>query len=483
MYRKRPMVIAICRTGPLNAAALGRWLLVAVLLCVAIGDTRAGNPGTGGAERPPALQLPSTGHTTVRWMGHWLHNDLRDSLFREVAREFAFLHPELNLHVRFPPEIMGHRSKVTTARYIADCIRGDSLRWDILWMDDHIYSNVADELGDNEWARKHLVDFEQVPGFVEAHKPFIVSDPTYRHQTGGILVGPYVEGYYLALWYNDSIATRLGIAVKQRGMTFDDLLGYAAAVHAHNNAKGDSVALFYESVDWFTLEMLFQSLVKSHIGDYGEATRADAYTPRKRDALRAGLECFEALGRYRPLIESHDRNRWVDTRHLVLNDEALFYCHGTWMYNLWREIDKQRMTRMVPAELPVLRPVDFALGGYIPSFAVNRHSPVREQAIDVLMWWCRPEVAEKWVSYTKNPTGLRGNVVTSTLGDDVYGRFQSYMTTRYRGRVHYTADAGYLLGAANASLFSELNGLLRLLLMGRIDAESAFQAIELRMRR
>lgn len=462
--------------------ALSWWLRAAVMLSLLGGVSAMGFEADKGTDTS-ALQLPSTGSTTVHWMGHWLHNDLRDSLFREVAREFAFLHPELNLHVRFPQEIMGHRSKATTARYIADCIRGDSLRWDILWLDDHIFSNVADELGDNQWARKHLVDFERIPGFVKAHKPFIISDSTYRNQTGGVLVGPYIEGYYLALWYNDTVAARLGISVKQRGMTFDDLLEYAAAVQRYNRASGDSIALFYESLDWFTLEMLFQSLVKSYIGDYAEAIKSDSYTARKREALRRGLQCFEALGRYRPLIGSHNRNRWVDTRHLVLNDRALFYCHGTWMYNLWREIDKEKMSRMVPAELPVLQPVDFALGGYIPSFAVNRHSPVRDEAIEALMWWCRPEVAEKWVSYTKNPTGLRGNVATSALGDDVYGRFQSYMTSKYRGRVHYSADAGYLLGAANARLFGELNAVLRGLLTGATDAETAMQTIELRMRR
>ncbi len=471
------------RTLPVGLPqALSLRVCAALLLSLSIG-VRGSDCGEGGGVSPPALQLPSTGSTTVRWMGHWLHNDLRDSLFREVAREFAFLHPELNLHVRFPQEIMGHRSKTTTARYIADCIRGDSLRWDILWMDDHIYTNVADELGDDQWARKHLVDFEQVPGFVEAHKPFIASDSTYRNQTGGILVGPYIEGYYVALWYNDTVAHRLGITVKQRSMTFDDLLGYAAAVRRHNRATGDSIALFYESLDWFTLEMLFQSLVKSCIGSCDAATTSDTYTACKREALRRGLECFEELGRYDPLIESHRRNRWVDTRHLILSDKALFYCHGTWMYSLWREIDKERMSRMAPAELPVLQPVDFALGGYIPSFAVNRHSPVRDEAVEVLMWWCRPQVAEKWVSYTKNPTGLRGNVVTSTLGDDVYGWFQSYMTSTYRGRIHYTADAGYLLGAANAHLFGELNAVLRGLLTGATDAETAQHTIELRMRR
>jgi hypothetical protein len=413
----------------------------------------------------------------LNWMGHWLHEDLRERLVREVALDYSFRHPDLELNLRFPQEILGVRSKPLVAREIAAMLRSGELRWDVVWMDDQIYALVAEELGDPQWGRRHLVDFQEVPGFARTQKPFILADPAYRGQTGGILVGPYIEGYYYALWVNTAVAERMGLQIKMRGMGFEDLLGYVRQVEERNRRSGTRVAAFYEAKDWPTLEILFQALVKSEIPGFEEA-KAETLTAAKRGALRRGLEAFEALGRSRPLIDSAADNLWFDTRHLVLEDQALFYVNGTWMYSHWRGIDERKLQKMRPAELPVWRPVGHALGGFVPTWAVLKDSPNRRAGIDLLMWWSRPSVAEKWVRYTKNPTGLVGNLSDPSFSDDPYAQYVAYMTEKYGANVHYASDAGYLLGRRNAELHFELKRQLERLLAGETTAARALEELE-----
>lgn len=136
-----------------------------------------------------------------------------------------------NLSVlQFPQEILGDRSKRLIARYYAEMIRTGNLAWDVIWMDPRIYLFVAEELGDPEWGKKYLINFEEVAGFTKTQKPFILEDPIYRNQTGGILVGPHLEGFYWALFYNANVAARIEIEIKPESMTFDDLLGYVKMV-------------------------------------------------------------------------------------------------------------------------------------------------------------------------------------------------------------------------------------------------------------
>ena len=412
----------------------------------------------------------------VNWMGHWLHEDLRETLVREVAKEFEFENDDIKINLKFPQEIMGVRSKPLVAKHIADMIRSRNIDWDVIWLDDNIYSMVAEELNDTEWGKKHLVDFEAIPGFTETQKRFIIENPIYRNQTGGMIVGPYIEGYLYALWYNKNVAQQLRLKIKNRDMTFDDLIGYAQVVHEYNTHNDHPVSLFYEAKDWMTLEMVFQRLFKSTFKNFDEAI-SKVLSVRKREALLKTFQAFAQLGDYHPLIPSHNKNIWFNTRHLILDDKALFYVGGTWMYSHWRGIDPSKLKKMVPAELPVFQKVDHSLGGYIPSWAVMKDSPNRKAAISLIMFWSRPQVAEKWVRYTKNPTGLRGNLDNAQLGSDLYEKFQFDIIRKYGSKLDYRADAAYIFGNKNAHLSTKIDQLLRMLLTGNMTAQQAYNDI------
>ena len=367
---------------------------------------------------------------------------------------------------------MGVRSQRRTAEFIVEQIRLPRPVWDVVWLDDTIYQQVADLLGDQQWGSKHLVDFRTVPGYTEAHKPFITAEPIYAAQTGGILVGPYIEGEYTVLWLNRDLLTRLGLTLPERGARWDDLLALAAGVQQARRDGRTEAYLLSESSDWLTSQYLFQALVFSCIGNVADGRRGDD-TPARRAAVRAAVEAFAALGRLEPLIPTHASTLWIDSRRLPLEDRVVGFVAGTWMYSHWSGLDARRMTRMVPAQLPVLRPVDHALGGYIPAWAVLKRAPGREDGIALMRQWCSSDVAERWVAYTKNPTGLRGDLGRLGGGSDPFERFMLDMEQQVGSRVGRAANPGYALGAAGANKAGDFDLVLRGLLAGTIDVDAA----------
>jgi len=412
----------------------------------------------------------------VNWMGHWLGNYDREPLLREVAQNFELMNPDIQLNLKFPQQIMGFRSKQETAKYIAKMIRTGNIEWDVIWMDDQIYQYTSEELDDPRWGEKYLVNFEEVPGFKATQKSFIVDDPVYRKQIGGMIVGPYIEGYYHAIYYNQDVAEKMGIEIKQYGMTVDDLLGSVKQVSKYNQEHNTNTAAFSETKDWTMVEILFQNLFKSELQNFSK-TKEEVGSDEKNAALLKSFQVFEELGRYDPLIDSHKDDIWYQTRHLVLDGKCLFYIHGIWMYSHWMGIDEEKTKKMIPCELPVFQPVDYYSGGFVPTWAVMKDAPNKEEAIKLVMSWSTPRVAEKWVRTTKMPTGLFGEVSSTGLEDTQFDKFQAEITDKYGSNVHYSANAGYIFGEENQDLSIELEEKLVQLLNGEITAQVAYDEI------
>ncbi len=416
--------------------------------------------------------------TKLNWIGHWLDNHDRETLVKEVAKEFKIKHPEIDLNLKFPQSIRGYRSKRDMAKLYAEMIRTGNFEWDIIWLDDQSYQYVADELQDSGWGPKHLVDFGQVPGFKELQKDFIFDNPIWAAQTGGIIVGPMLEGYYHAIFFNKDVADTIGIKIKDLGMTFEDLLGYVKAVDDYNRKTGSDIAAFFESSDWTCQEILFQRLLKSEIGDFKRSLEHKG-SAEKNAAFKKTLEAFEKLGRYKPLYKQHNKSLWYQTRHVPLNDEVLFYVNGIWMYSQWMSIDEEKSKKMLPAELPVFQKVDFYQGGYIPAWAVWKESPHKEEAIELMIFWSRPQVAEKWVKYTMAPTGIKGHLTTGTEGEHPFAVWQSKITKRYNGNIYYIPSTAYIFGEEkqNALLLDVVKAEILKLLDGETTAQEAYRSV------
>lgn len=412
----------------------------------------------------------------VNWMGCWYGLGKKGQFVREIATEFEFV-TGIDVNLEFSYNLVGGENEELVGKYIADMIKNGDVRFDVVRMSNGIHRVVADELGDPDWAKKYLVDFEKIEGYKEAHKNYIVEDPIYRAQTGGVLTGPYIDGFYYALYYNSDVAERVGIDnIKRQGMTFDDLLRYVKRVYEYNQKNNTEIAAFFEAGDWITLENLFENLVKSEIGDF-ELAKEKKISERKLSALLKGFRAFEELGKYDPLISSYQDNIWAETTDIVFNDRLLFYVNATWMYSHWLPFSEEKVTKMVPVEMPSFREVDYYMGGVKSTWAVLKGAPNCEHGIELLMYICQPKIAEKWVRYTGSPTGIRGHLTTSHTGEDAFEQFQHIITAKYGKNIHRAFDAGYLLGKENRNINEDIKVKLIELLTNQLSAVEAYRDI------
>jgi ABC-type glycerol-3-phosphate transport system substrate-binding protein len=453
---------------------------------------REGERAPGGRGREgEVLDKGGSQAVQLNWIGHWKGEDKREDLVLEIKKEFEFTHPDVRINLVFNKDMEGEAVdyKERTADVIVKMIETGEIGWDAVFLDVAIYDMVADTLKDPYWVGKHMVDFADVPGFVESQKDFIVQDPRYRNKVGGIFTGPFVESYIMSVWFNSRVAGRAGIEVKERDMTFDDFLGYAERLEEYNRSNDSSIP-FIKLCSWNRIDFLFESLFKSQFDDFDSAVE-EVFTEEKRRAFLETLSAFEELSRHQPVVnrdwEKVSSNDFQ--RDYLLNDDALFVMGGTFMYSQFRGIDPEESRKMRPAENPFIKNPNGLIGDYTPVFGVMKNSRNRDLAVELVMSWARPKNAEKWVRYTKNLTGTRGNLSEAaprelSAANDVYERFILDMEQKYAGvPMMYMRTPTYVFGKRNPVSVLELRLKLAEILEGKLKAREYYEDVMARMER
>ncbi len=407
-------------------------------------------------------------HTQLNWIGRWENEGKITEFEKSIAINAEFLNQKVAVNLKYLSEIGNQSTSILITEEITKMLLTSSNKWDIIWFDEVIYNEVGKKLNDKNWGEKFLVNFENIPGFKESHKDFIFKnkDKTANCLNGNIF-GPYIEGNYYVIWYNSEITKKIGIKIKETGMTLSDLLDYVEVIQSYNKKYNTYYAPLYESSDKFSLELLFQNLYLSEIG--GEINKSNGINVA---ALRKTLEAFEQLGKYSPLIKSHLKNNWFNTRSLVLNNKAVFYIAGLEMYNHWNIIDEAKAIKMKPAELPVFKNGDYLLGHFYPTWAIIKDSPNKELAINLMLQLSNKEIAKKWNNISLCPTGLEEGVINDFIVKSDPA-FREIMEKKYNFNVHYYPLASYLNGKMDKVLLKNLNDNLRNILTGKITANDA----------
>jgi len=403
------------------------------------------------AENPA---VPSS--RTLRWMGHWKGEGSREKLTREVLDDFTFENQEIAVQFAFAADILPEKSIETESRFIADMIQSGDIIWDVVWLDTFIYNRVANLLNDPDWGRKHLVDFSEVPGFTATQKPEAIDGGAAFKETGGIFTGPYIEGFFYALWYNTTVAKKLGLNIREEEMTVDDLLHYAQQVDNYNRTADVPVSTFIDfKMSGSFHRMAYNLYLSSPLSDVDGKTRQV-------------LDAFESLGNFHPLL--YENTSWQDAARLLTEDKALFLIDPTWRYNLIEADFPELLSKLRLAQMPGFQKQTFYAGGFIPVWAVMKNSPNRDAAVKLMQFWSRPEIAEKWVRYTKNPTGLKGNLYDPEYGLDNFAEYQRKLAKNRNLRPDvFTLKEACAINRTFETLPS--------LLYGKISAAEAFQTI------
>ena len=412
---------------------------------------------------------------TINFMGHWYGEDKREDFVREWVQDYQNENPEVYINLKFSQEIMGAKSKFKTAWFINEMIMFNNFDWDIVWLDDNIFQLVTEHLADNNWGKEYLIDFSEYSEFIEAHKTEIIKDTRYRNLTGGQLIGPLIEGYYVLLWYNEPLADKIGLSIKSRGMSYEDFLTYIKEIYAYNMEHNTSYAALYESYDWRTTgQFLFQQLFNSVVNKEKKSTTQKSEQEIKDISLFKTLQAFEELSKYDPLISTHDENQWFNTRDYVLNDSCVFYIGGSWMYSHWNSLDSIKMKKMKAAELPVFYSSNSYLGGYIPTWGVMKNSPNRERAIDFMLFLCQTKYADKWIQYAHTPTGLKRSIDSNSDSNNENEEINEYLERVYGRNIKVSADTKYIFSDEQNITQNTFYEILIKILTSKITAKEAY---------
>lgn len=387
--------------------------------------------------------------STVNWIGHWKGEGKRMALVSEVANEFEFLNQDVKVNLKFPEDVY-FKGDASEIEFIAKQALSANPEWDIIRVKDY-YPDVAKYLNDPEWGKKYLVDFSQFPDFVAHQQDFLFSDE-YKAQNGGITIGPYNEGFFWAVWYNKEIAQKLGINIKQYGMTVEDFVSYIKATQDYNQKNNTDIIPYFEESGWLTFYNVMMELFYSEIGDINKINDAN-YDPKKIVAIGKVLKLFEEISTYNPLPKNRSKINWSETFDYPLSGKCLLYVQGSWMYNIWDNIDHAKINNMIPCELPSFSGTSPCyIGGYKACWAVLKNAPHYDQAVKLMKMWTNPEMSEKWVRYTRCPTGVKGNLSENTFGFDQFEDFEYNISKKFGLHLINPIDNRYIFGMKNKGI-------------------------------
>jgi ABC-type glycerol-3-phosphate transport system substrate-binding protein len=372
--------------------------------------------------------------TPINWIANWRNRESKKNLLLGAAKEFNLLNQDLHINIKFQEEFCNNcnDARETIQDTIINMIHSGKVSWDIIVLTQKYYTEIGRLINDPEWGKKYLVNFEDFEWFRNSHNPMIFQLPQYREDFGGIIAGPLIEGRYFSLWYNKKVAEKIGIQIKPIGMTFDDFKGYIQKAYEYNKSNKDKVTVFIDDIAPTPMNELLAPLVLSELGDL---ETANVSSEKKQAALKKALKAFEELAPYKP-YENVANVKYDKENDPILEGKVLFYFFPSSIINQWEDDSKVNSLNMLPAEFPVFeKPGHFYHGSYQSVWAVFKNAPHREEAIRFMQYMCSNDIAERWISSTKNPTAIKVKIDASDLGQDEIEKFSRNLEKKYGNKI------------------------------------------------
>jgi ABC-type glycerol-3-phosphate transport system substrate-binding protein len=408
-------------------------------------------------------------------MGHWYGEGKKELLVREMVREFSLLNQDIQIQLEFPNQIF---STVPEAElYFAECdsIQGmiEQNKWpyDILFCDQERYKKVGQQINDLNWGKKYLVDFSEELWFKDAHKSGLIEAMGLKERYGGIMPGPVIEGITNIMFVSEYVEKLLGIKVNDLDMTFSDFLSYAQAVDSYNKSHNDKITFFSTQLKTASANV-FSQFVYSFYGKTETGSRAEGLK-----AIEEAYLAFEKLSKYDP-IEQYMSSKGMSydvAQRILHSDKCLFTIQPTWMILLWNKSNPTGLAQMRPCEIPSL---DNHTSKYYPGFSqlifvVPKNSQNPEAAKRFIKYMSTTETADKWVKYSKCPTGMKTTMSYNDFGQDNYNIFFRHIQKKY-GNNQFDVDIVKLLFNKNTTIDFKVDDVLD----GKTSAHDALKNVE-----
>jgi ABC-type glycerol-3-phosphate transport system substrate-binding protein len=444
-------------------------ILFLILNLAFIAGCSSGNHGN------EQIQSKAKNQVQINWIANWFARESKKKIIVEAAKEFEFLNQEVKINIKFQEQLCNNCSDVLSAMQdsIAQMVISKHYNWDIITLTQKNYSEVGKLLNDPEWGKKYLVNFNEFDWFRESHKPIVFEVKQYRDDLGGIFAGPLIEGRYFSLWYNAELANKIGLHIKQIGMTFDDFAGYLKQTYEYNKTAGEKIQLFCDKSTLYPAPELLNSLVLSALGNV-DTLKIDI--SKSLASLKRVFKACESISIYNLTDQSIKIEGKADG---MLEGKALFGVNVSSYINNWEAIDKEKAKNMVPAELPIFeKPGMYFHGSYQSVWAVFKDAPNRDEAIKFMKFMCSQDIAEKWISNTKNPTAIKVRMNVSELSHDEISKFNSEIEKKYGNNIRNFNIARILFGT-KTKITLDVSKILK----GQISADEYYNEILKQLRK
>jgi ABC-type glycerol-3-phosphate transport system substrate-binding protein len=371
--------------------------------------------------------------SALRMMGHWYGEGKKETLVKEMVREFSLLHQEVEFQLEFPNQIFNNVPEAEL--YFAECdsiegmIRKNSWPFDVLFCDQERYKRVGQQINDPNWGKTYLVDFSEETWYKDAHKNGLIEDMGLKERYGGIMPGPVIEGITNIMFVSQHIESLLGIKVKDLDMTISDFLSYAKAVYDYNNSHSEKITFFSTQYNNATTN-LFSQLVNSAYGKTQPGNRDEGLK-----AFEEAYKALELLAQYNPISQNYSSTgmTYDAGMRMLRHTQCLFTIQPTWMILLWNQSNPEGFLQMRPCEIPALdnRTSSFYPGFCQVVFVVPKSAANCEKAKEFIKFISTTETADKWVKYSKCPTGMRTSISYTDFGQDKYEIFFRHIQKKY----------------------------------------------------
>lgn len=366
-----------------------------------------------------------------KWLGHWFGQGKKETLLREIARDFSFQNQDLDFTLEFPHEMANVSPGFSQKDYLSDSIvkmiETNNWPYDVMYCGTWMYDLVARKIKDQDWGAKYFIDLKNEPWFINAHKESIFLTDLNTRKLGGVAPGAYIEGSWNVLYVSSEVQNKLGIKVKKHGMNIDDFISYAKAVHDYNAKNEDKITFFWQQRNREVQDLLSQ-LTMSYIEKDSADNIKEAFI-----ALEHVYRKLEEIAQYEPL---NQYTQPKDPRDLNVQD-VLFIPHSSWITIFWNKNFPNASELVHPCELPSMnnKTATVYSGYYSAPFVIPKNGKNTKTAINLMKFICSENVAEKWVKYSKSPTGINHRMVYAELSQNETNLFSQYIKNKYNDRL------------------------------------------------
>ena len=411
----------------------------------------------------------------VRFIGQWLNEGKRETLVRDFVLKYEFENQDVDVVLKFPEDVYFDRSDTySNQRFVSQIMSKENPEWDIIRINNQ-FEEVVSFSGDSTWARKYLVDFSEYPDYINNTRPELVTDKL-KQRWGGIIPGPFIEGQFWAIWTNKHVTDKIGIDVKQYGMTVDDFIEYIKAVDTYNKHNPDDyIVPIHDGTDWRTAFAIAFNIYISALNN-PELLFTREPNEQKLIAWHKTLKVLEEISQYNPYDPDWENVTWTGSRFDLINEKCLFYSNGSWMYNIWNMESAELTMNCFPNEFPSFTERQIYPSSYQIMWAVLKNSPNKDEAVKFLLAMNKPDIAEMWVQYTKCPTGIKGKLTDVSFGSDQFETFSFNVQKIYGNNTYNYTEVLSEFITGNGE---NLSTYYRDVLLGNISADEAMQRIRL----